>query len=65
MTQQNSTLVTEAAAAAETLQHQAIGLARAVASFHLDEASLPPLPSSVLNRASGRKNHLRLASKRA
>ena len=65
MTQQNSTLVTEAAAAAETLQHQAIGLARAVASFHLDEASLPPLPPSVLNRASGRKNHLRLASKRA
>jgi methyl-accepting chemotaxis protein len=65
ITQQNSTLVSEAAAAAESLQLQAISLARAVAGFNLDEAALLPLAPSVRIGASGRKNHLRLASKRA
>jgi methyl-accepting chemotaxis protein len=65
MTQQNSALVTDAAAAAESLQQQAITLARAVASFNLDEAALLPLPPALRNGGSGRKNHLRLASKRA
>jgi methyl-accepting chemotaxis protein len=65
ITQQSSSLVTEAAAAAESLQRQAISLARAVAGFNLDEAALLPLPPSVRIGASGRKNHLRLASKRA
>jgi methyl-accepting chemotaxis protein len=64
MTQQNSTLVTEAAAAAESLQRQAVSLARAVAGFNLDEATLLPLPP-VRVGANGRRNHLRLASKRA
>jgi methyl-accepting chemotaxis protein len=64
MTQKNSALVTEAAAAAESLQRQAVGLARAVAGFNLDEAALLPLPP-LPHRGSGRKNHLRLASKRA
>ena len=64
MTQKNSALVTDAAAAAEKLQRQAAGLARAVAGFNLDEAALLPL-APLRHRASGRKNHLRLASKRA
>ena len=63
MTQKNSALVTDAAAAAESLQRQAVALARAVAGFNLDEAALLPLPP-LPHRASGRKNHLRLASKR-
>jgi methyl-accepting chemotaxis protein len=65
MTQQNSALVEEAAAAAESLQQQAVTLARAVASFNLDEAVLLPLSPNMRNGASRRKNHLRLASKRA
>jgi len=63
MTQKNSVLVTDAAAAAASLQLQAVGLARAVAGFNLDEAPLLPLRPPHLG--SGRKNHLRLASKRA
>ncbi|MGZ8319107.1 MAG: methyl-accepting chemotaxis protein [Telluria sp.] len=64
MTQQNSALVEEAAAAAESLQDQAHSLSRAVATFKLDEgaghgAAEPP-PAPVL----GGKGHLRLASKR-
>lgn len=57
MSQQNSVLVEQAAAAAETLQHQAVTLSRAVASFKLDEnaAVVPCKPG---------KPHLRLASKR-
>ena len=39
------------------------GLAHAVAGFNLDDAQLLPPPPH--QRASGRKNHLRLASKRA
>ena len=64
MTQQNSTLVTEAAAAAASLQQQATSLARAVAGFNLDEATLLQLPP-VRVGANGRRNHLRLASRRA
>jgi methyl-accepting chemotaxis protein len=64
MTQKNSALVTEAAAAAESLQQQAVSLARAVAGFNLDEALLLPLPT-VRSGVHGRRSHLRLASKRA
>ncbi|HEU4374986.1 MAG TPA: methyl-accepting chemotaxis protein [Telluria sp.] len=63
MTQKNSALVDEAAAAAKSLQQQAVSLARAVAGFNLDEAALLPLPPSI--RRGVRKPHLRLASKRA
>jgi methyl-accepting chemotaxis protein len=65
MTQKNSALVDEAAAAAKSLQQQAVSLARAVAGFNLDEAALLPLPPSMRNGVGGRKPHLRLASKRA
>jgi methyl-accepting chemotaxis protein len=65
ITQQNSTLVEEAAAAAASLQRQAVNLARAVAGFNLDEAALLPLPEAVRRNADGRRSHLRLASKRA
>jgi methyl-accepting chemotaxis protein len=65
MTQKNSALVTEAAAAAESLQQQAVSLARAVAGFNLDEAALLPLPTLTRNGVNGRRSHLRLASKRA
>jgi methyl-accepting chemotaxis protein len=64
ITQRNSTLVTEAAAAAASLQQQATSLARAVAGFNLDEATLLQLPP-VRVGANGRRNHLRLASRRA
>jgi methyl-accepting chemotaxis protein len=60
MTQQNSALVQEAAAAAETLQRQALDLSRAVASFKLDEAGPPLTPPP-----KGGKGHLRLASRRS
>ncbi len=44
-TQQNAALVEQAAAAAESLQDQATTLARAVASFHLDQpARMAPPP---------------------
>ena len=56
MTHQNSALVEQAAAAAESLQDQAHSLSRAVAAFKLDEVELPPAPVV--------KGHLRLASKR-
>ncbi len=58
MTQQNSALVEEAAAAAGSLQAQALSLSRAVASFKLDE-SAPPGPPK------GGKPKLTLASRRA
>ncbi|HEY0488175.1 MAG TPA: methyl-accepting chemotaxis protein [Telluria sp.] len=57
MTQQNSSLVEQAAAAARSLQEQAHSLSRAVAAFKLDEVVDPP-PAPVVRR------HLRLASKR-
>jgi methyl-accepting chemotaxis protein len=56
MTQQNSSLVEQAATAARSLQEQAHSLSRAVAAFKLDEVELPP--------AAVVKRHLRLASKR-
>ena len=59
MTQQNSALVEEAAAAAASLQDQAMHLARAVASFKLDE-NVQAAPQ--LARAG--KPKLRLASSR-
>lgn len=57
MSQHNSVMVEQAAAAAESLQHQAIMLSRAVASFKLDENN---------GTAAGKpgKPHLRLASRR-
>jgi len=57
MSQQNSVLVEQAAAAAETLQHQAVTLSRAVASFKLDE-------NGTVAPCKPGKPHLRLASKR-
>jgi methyl-accepting chemotaxis protein len=57
MTQQNSALVEQAAAAAGSLQDQALSLSRAVASFKLDE-NVPPAPPK------GGKPKLTLASKR-
>jgi methyl-accepting chemotaxis protein len=65
MTQQNSALVTEAAQAAESLQRQAVSLARAVAGFSLDETALLPLAPALRTGPMGRRPHLRLASKRA
>ncbi|WP_082493531.1 methyl-accepting chemotaxis protein [Massilia sp. Leaf139] len=44
VTQRNTSLVEEAAEAARTLQMQALTLSRAVATFRLDEAVLPPEP---------------------
>ena len=58
MTQKNSALVDEAAAAAASLQHQALSLSRAVAGFKLDE-NLPAPPPK------GGKPKLTLASRRA
>jgi methyl-accepting chemotaxis protein len=63
MTQQNSALVEQAAAAAESLQDQALSLSRAVAAFRLDEVAAPP-PEAPPPKVGG-KPHLRLASKRA
>ncbi|MFL6675754.1 MAG: methyl-accepting chemotaxis protein [Massilia sp.] len=73
MTQQNSTLVDEAAAAARSLQQQALTLSRAVAAFRLDEAVQPPAPAAQPEappdpRERGRqcpeRPYLRLASSR-
>jgi methyl-accepting chemotaxis protein len=57
MSQQNSALVEQAAAAAASLQFQALVLSRAVAGFKLDDHA-PPDPFTP------GKPHLRLASKR-
>ncbi|MES2318628.1 MAG: methyl-accepting chemotaxis protein [Pseudomonadota bacterium] len=59
MTQQNSALVEQAAAAAVSLQDQALSLSRAVLSFKLDETG-PPAPAPA---PKGGKPQLRLASK--
>ncbi|MFL6709810.1 MAG: methyl-accepting chemotaxis protein [Massilia sp.] len=73
MSQQNSAMVTAAARAAADLQQQAVGLARAVAGFHLDEAvNTPPAapapqpatPAAPGARRRARASHLRLASNR-
>jgi methyl-accepting chemotaxis protein len=74
MTQQNSTLVEEAAAAARSLQQQALTLSRAVSAFRLDEAvQVPPavVPEPASGQAAqgerrrqGEHPYLRLASSR-
>ena len=61
MTQQNSALVEQAAAAAESLQDQAHSLSRAVASFKLDDG---PVQADAVAAAMRGRAHLRLASKR-
>jgi methyl-accepting chemotaxis protein len=71
MTQQNSALVEEAAAAARGLQMQALTLSRAVAAFRLEEAvqvkdAIEAPPPQVLHnrRRNPGRPHLRLASSR-
>ncbi len=55
MTQQNAALVEEAAAAAESLQDQADGLARAVARFRLSaEGGEIRLPAALAPRTAAR-----------
>jgi methyl-accepting chemotaxis protein len=69
MSQTNSAMVTAAARAAADLQRQALGLAQAVAGFHLDEAVKPPAPALAPATAPPRRRvragHLWLASDRA
>ena len=62
VTQQNMALVQQAAAAAGTLQRQAVSLSRAVALFKLDEGAEPPDPGRLAG--SPRVVRLRLASVR-
>lgn len=76
MTQRNSALVEEAAAAARTLQMQALTLSKAVSAFRLDEALAPqgaatgsegedePPPVIHNRRRTPGHPHLRLASRR-
>ncbi|TFW33020.1 methyl-accepting chemotaxis protein [Massilia horti] len=70
MTQQNSQLVEEAAAAARSLQQQALTLSRAVAAFRLDEAVQAPVelaaatPRPKRGRRATDHPYLRLASSR-
>lgn len=64
-TQHDSALVEEAAAAAQSLQMQALSLARAVASFKLDDGEPGPPARPGAARKSRTRSHLRLASKRA
>ena len=52
VTQRNSSLVEEAADAARTLQMQAMTLSKAVASFRLDEAILPPEPPARVSNVA-------------
>jgi len=63
VTQQNLVQVEQAAAAAQSLQQQAVNLSEAVARFKLDEtvAQLPPVDGRPV---SVRVTHLRLASVR-
>jgi methyl-accepting chemotaxis protein len=69
LTQQGSRMVEEAALAARTLQQQALGLARTVAVFRLDEAvqgsneTAPPGMHALHPGRAGRP-YLRLASSR-
>ena len=48
MTQQNAALVEQAAAAAESLQEQAVDLAQAVGMFRLGDAGVVAAPASPL-----------------
>lgn len=61
VTQQNLALVRQAAAAATSLQRQALNLSQAVATFKLDEGQEPSLPPQA---GSPRVVRLRLASVR-
>jgi methyl-accepting chemotaxis protein len=61
VTQQNLALVRQAAAAATSLQRQALNLSQAVAMFKLDEGHEPNLPPHA---GSSRVVRLRLASVR-
>jgi len=73
LTQQGSRMVEEAALAARSLQQQALGLARTVAAFRLDEAvhgldadtneTAPPWTQMLRPGRAGRP-YLRLASSR-
>jgi methyl-accepting chemotaxis protein len=60
VTQQNAALVEEAAAAAESLQNQAVSLAELVSVFKLD-ADRPAAPAAPVAKAAGHRS-LRLAS---
>lgn len=78
VTQQNCALVEEAAAAARTLQMQALALSRTVAAFRLGEPEAAPAPDAVpapekesgvprdlpRERRRHERSHLRLASSR-
>ena len=69
LTQQGSRMVEEAALAARTLQQQALGLARTVAAFRLDEAvqgtnDAAPPGTHVLRPGRAGRPYLRLASSR-
>lgn len=80
VTQQNCALVKEAAAAARTLQMQALALSRSVAAFRLDEPEQEPAPQPESmapppmengaprdlprERRRHERSHLRLASSR-
>ena len=80
VTQQNCALVEEAAAAARTLQMQALALSRTVAAFHLGEPEPAPVPQTERvapapnengaprdlprERRRHERSHLRLASSR-
>ncbi|WP_027865342.1 methyl-accepting chemotaxis protein [Massilia alkalitolerans] len=80
VTQQNCALVEEAAAAARTLQMQALALSRSVAAFRLDEPEQAPAPQPESmapppmengaprdlprERRRHERSHLRLASSR-
>jgi methyl-accepting chemotaxis protein len=69
LTQQGSRMVEEAALAARALQQQALGLARTVAAFRLDEAvqganeTAPPGTHALRSGRAGGP-YLRLASSR-
>lgn len=65
VTQQNLALVQQAAAAASSLQRQALYLSEAVAIFKLDEGIEPPAPDSDRPAGSARIVRLRLASVRS
>jgi methyl-accepting chemotaxis protein len=69
LTQQGSRMVEEAALAARTLQQQALGLARTVAAFRLDEAvhgsnDAAPPGTHLLRPGRAGRPYLRLASSR-
>jgi methyl-accepting chemotaxis protein len=65
MSQQNSALVTQAAAAAAGLQDQAMSLSKAVASFKLGDDDPPPSgPQDKTGPGPGSAARLRLASNR-